>query len=65
MLQVGSPGNMFGMFMGSPVYMAPPEISDMGGVYGFSFVAKPGNYTGDTDDSLSSMPDTDFRLAFL
>jgi hypothetical protein len=60
--QLGSvSGQMFMMLLPSPIQTEVPAVEDMGGVWGLSFMLKPGNYGG----SGTGVEDSDFRVAFL
>lgn len=61
-LQIGSTaGQTFMMLLPSPIQTEVPAVEDLGGVFGLSFMMKPGNYGG----SNTTIADSDFRLAFL
>ena len=52
---------MFMILLPSPIQTEVPAVEDMGGVWGLSFMLKPGNYGG----SGTGVEDSDFRVAFL
>ena len=57
----GTSGQAFMMLIPAPIQTEVPAVEDMGGVFGLSFMFKPGNYGG----SGTTVEDSDFRLAFL
>jgi hypothetical protein len=61
-LQIGgTSGQTFMMLLPSPIQTEVPAVEDMGGVFGLSFMFKPGNYGG----TGTGVEDSDFRVAFL
>lgn len=61
-LQIGSTsGQTLMMLLPSPIQTEVPAVEDLGGVFGLSFMMKPGNYGG----SGQTVADSDFRIAFL
>ena len=57
----GTAGQSFMMLIPSPIQTAVPAVEDMGGVFGLSFMVKPGNHGG----TGATVADSDFRVAFL
>ena len=61
-LQIGSTsGQTLMVLLPAPIQTEVPAVEDMGGVFGLSFMMKPGNYGG----SGTTVEDSDFRIAFL
>ena len=57
----GTSGQAFMMLIPAPIQTEVPTVEDMGGVFGLSFMFKPGNYGG----TGATVEDSDFRIAFL
>ena len=57
----GTSGQAFMMLIPAPIQTEVPAVEDMGGVFGLSFMFKPGNYGG----TGATVADSDFRIAFL